>query len=104
KTSVDEIARDAGVAKGTVYLACDGKEDLFYQALLRETRSWLAHTARLIDPRTAADELLATVSMAAAEALPRYPLTRDLFLGRYHGLLPTWAPRFDELRALGRTN
>ena len=32
KASVDDIARDAGVAKGTVYLACESKEDLFFQA------------------------------------------------------------------------
>ena len=44
KTSIDEVARAAGVAKGTVYLACDSKEDLFYQVLHRETRSWAAET------------------------------------------------------------
>ena len=31
KCSIDEIARAAGVAKGTIYLACDSKTDLFYQ-------------------------------------------------------------------------
>ncbi|MGZ5968756.1 MAG: TetR/AcrR family transcriptional regulator, partial [Polyangiales bacterium] len=40
KTSVDEIAKKAGVAKGTVYLAAESKEDLFYQVLHRELRAW----------------------------------------------------------------
>src|ERR1700749_3059887 len=42
KTSVDQIAKDAGVAKGTVYLAADTKEDLFYQAVHRELRAYTA--------------------------------------------------------------
>jgi AcrR family transcriptional regulator len=104
KASVDEIAREAGVAKGTVYLACDSKEDLFYQALLTETRSWSADIARLIDPRTPADDLLGTVALAALDSLERRPMVRDLLLGRHHGLLPNWGDRLDELRALGRQN
>ncbi len=64
KASVEEIAREAGVAKGTVYLACDSKEDLYYQALNREVRSWVAETAKLIDPRKPADQLLMSASLA----------------------------------------
>jgi AcrR family transcriptional regulator len=65
KASVDEIARDAGVAKGTVYLAAENKEDLFFQALHREVREWVAEDSRLIDPRTPADELLAMLGWKA---------------------------------------
>ncbi len=57
KTSVDEIARAAGVAKGTIYLAAESKEDLFYQALHREVRQWVGEVSGLIDPRRPADEL-----------------------------------------------
>ena len=36
KASIDAIARAARVAKGTVYLACESKEDLFFQAVHRD--------------------------------------------------------------------
>ena len=55
KTSVDEIAKAAGVAKGTIYLAAESKEDLFYQTLHREVRQWVAEVSKLIDPREPAD-------------------------------------------------
>ena len=55
KTSMEEVARAAGVAKGTVYLGCESKRDLFYQVLLRELRRWDAELARTIDPRVPAD-------------------------------------------------
>lgn len=102
QASVDEIARTAGVAKGTVYLACDSKEDLFYQVVHRELRDWLAETARLIDPRRSADELLAEVSQASLELMAARPLVRDLLFRQHHQILPDWAERLDALRDLAR--
>jgi TetR/AcrR family fatty acid metabolism transcriptional regulator len=104
KASVDDIARAAGVAKGTVYLACDSKEDLFYQSLHREVRALIAEVAQQIDPRVPADELLARVSRSALEALDDRPLVRDLFCGKVTATLPGWTAQLDELRALGRAN
>jgi AcrR family transcriptional regulator len=104
KTSVEEIAKDAGVAKGTVYLACDTKEDLFYQAVHREVRDWAAEIAKLIDPRQAADQLLVEIARAGLEYMHRRPLVRELLFGQHHIVLPEWSERLDELRALGRTN
>jgi AcrR family transcriptional regulator len=104
KTSVDEIARDAGVAKGTVYLACESKEDLFYQALHREVRNWCGESSKLIDPRKPADEILIAVSRASFASMAQRPLVRDLFLGIVNGVLPGWMDRFADLRALGNAN
>lgn len=104
KASVDAIARDAGVAKGTIYLACESKEDLFYQALHRELRSWVGETAKLIDPRRPADELLATVTVAGIRRLSSHPLVLELFQGKHAVILPMWAARLEELRTLGRQN
>jgi AcrR family transcriptional regulator len=104
KTSVDEIARDAGVAKGTVYLACDSKEDLFYQALHREVRAWVAECAKLIDRRMPADQLLMTCSRAGIEYLDRHPLVRDLLFGQLDGAMVDWKDRLLELRSIGCGN
>lgn len=104
KASVDEIAKDAGVAKGTVYLACESKEDLFYQSLHRELREYIADCAKGIDPRQPADSLLEQLVRASLGYLQSRPLVRDLFLGNVQQALPEWRDRFMELRALGRAN
>lgn len=101
KASIDDIARRAGVAKGTVYLACDSKEDLFYQALHREVRAWQADVARHIDPRKPADELLEEMSGVGLITVNDHPLVRDLLFGKTAELLPSWREKLDDLRSLG---
>jgi AcrR family transcriptional regulator len=103
KTSVDQIAKDAGVAKGTVYLAADTKEDLFYQAVHREVRAYVAEMSKLIDPRRPADQLLIEVTLASLRYLDERPLVRGLIFGHHQLLLPEWADRLDELRTVGRS-
>jgi len=102
KTSIDTVAEQAGVAKGTVYLYCDSKQDLFYQSVHRELRDWLADMSKRIDPRRKANELMLEVATANVEFMDRRPLVKDLLFGTFHGLLPDWADRFEELRALGQ--
>src|SRR3954469_9261319 len=102
KTSVDEIAKDAGVAKGTIYLAADTKEDLFYQSVHREVRAWVAELSKLIDPRVPADQMLRNCAIAGLQYLHDRPLVRELLFGNYHLMMPEWAERLDGLRELGR--
>lgn len=104
KTSIDQIAKAAGVAKGTIYLACKSKEELFYQTLHRDLRAWLATVATQIDPRVPADELLTRVAVSSLAYLDSHPLVHDLIVGLHDGMLPAWTDRFDELRALSHAN
>lgn len=104
KTSIDDIAKEAGVGKGTVYLAAESKEELFYQVLHREVRGWQAACAKVIDPRVPAEELLVRLYLEGQKHLESNTLVRDLFRGEMVRMLPKWASRFDELRALGRSN
>lgn len=104
KASIDDIAREAGVGKGTVYLAAESKEDLFYQVLHREVRAWQAECARTIDPRIPADELLGTLLTTAMDHVERHPLVLDLLLGETLRALPDWAERLEGLREVGRAN
>lgn len=104
KASIDQIAQAAGVAKGTIYLAAQSKEDLFYQVLHREVRAWAADTAKLLDPRVPADELLGMVADAGLSYLESRPLVRSLLFGECHALLPKWIDRLDELSSIGREN
>jgi AcrR family transcriptional regulator len=104
KTSVDEIAKEAGVAKGTVYLAAESKEDLFFQALHREVREWVAENAKLIDPRVPADELLETLGWTTLAQIEGKKLVWELLAGEHNRLLPQWSDRLDTLRALCSQN
>lgn len=104
KASIDQIARMAGVAKGTVYLACESKNDLFYQVLHREVRAWIAAVAQVIDPRSPADELLEKSSDAAIAYMVERPLLRSLLFGEAHNLMPDWGKELDELASLGVKN
>lgn len=104
KASVDDIAKDAGVAKGTVYLAAESKEDLLYQALLHDLRVWNAELSKLIDPRADPVQMLGALATAGLASLAERPLLKQLFEGDLHALLPGWQDRFDELTHLGRKN
>ncbi len=101
KTSMDEIARAAGVAKGTLYLGCTSKRDLFYQTLLRDFRLWNAELADLLDPGQPADQLLRQAIMRSLQTRDRHPLARDLILGVFDGDIPDWAERLASLREAG---
>ena len=74
KASIDEIAKEAGVGKGTVYLAAESKEDLYYQVLHREIRAWQSECARAIDPRVPADQLLGQLLAISLQRLASRPL------------------------------
>lgn len=104
KASVDDIAREAGVAKGTIYLACESKEDLFYQVVNRELRAWIGECGGSIDQRVPADQLMETLVMASIAFLDARPLVRDLLIGLHDDLMPKWRDRLAELRSLGRAN
>lgn len=101
-TSIDEVAERAGVAKGTVYLACESKADLFYQAVHRDLQAWGAQIARFVDPRKPASEILRVMAETGVVYLAEHPLVRDLFSGAHAGTLPDWTDRFEQLRAMGR--
>ena len=101
KASVDEIAKGAGVAKGTIYLAAPSKKELFYEVLLREVRAWNAELMKRIDPRKHADEILVEISWDSVRTLDTRPLVRDLLFGHHAEMIPELADKIDELRRVG---
>jgi AcrR family transcriptional regulator len=104
KASIDQIAQMAGVAKGTIYLAVESKEELFYQVLHREVRSWIGEVSKAIDPRVPADELLALTSSVGLAYLDAHPLVKHLLFGEAHVIIPAWGKRLDQLSQLGSEN
>jgi AcrR family transcriptional regulator len=104
KASIDEIAKKAGVAKGTVYLAAESKEDLFYQVLNREVRMWIAEVGTHIDHRVPADRVLAEMLRASLKYMEERPLVRELLFGETGMSMPAWSERLEALRALAKAN
>ena len=102
KTSIDQIAGEAGVGKGTVYLVAKSKADLFYKVVNRALRDYTADVSKHVDPRIPADQLLVRCSFAAHQYLEDRPLVRDLLLGHHAETLPMWADQLADLRGVGR--
>ena len=98
KTTIDDVAREAGVGKGTVYLHWNDKNELFRSAILRERRRYTEELERRIaaDPeggllhRVAAHGMLATLDN---------PLMAAIIRGRsdiFNGFLGAQDPAFLE--------
>ena len=66
-TGIAEIARDAGVAAGTLYRYFENKEEIF-RAVMRELlQSWLARARAAVTPPGTATERLARLGAASVE-------------------------------------
>jgi TetR/AcrR family fatty acid metabolism transcriptional regulator len=98
KTSMDNVAAEARVAKGTVYLYCENKPDLFYRTVERDLREWTGELASFIDPARPATEILADMGRRDAAFIEQRPLVADLLSGMADGVLPELKARFRKLR------
>jgi hypothetical protein len=67
-------------------------------------RAWQTQSAKVIDPRVPADQLLLLLAQEAQRILGEKALVQELFLGEMAKMLPLWADRFEDLRKLGRAN
>lgn len=79
KTTIDDIARQAGVAKGTIYLHWKTRDDLFMDLIIREK----IKTARQVEQDIANDPAgfsLYTLIKYSLLASLRQPLNRGLLL------------------------
>ncbi len=98
RTVMDDIARDAGIAKGSLYLHAVSKEDLFLKTVLRE-RQLMAEAAREAaagheDPREAVGALVRRF----LQGLEERPLMGRLMTGDAEmGLGPELQQRLLEL-------
>jgi AcrR family transcriptional regulator len=79
KTTVDDIARVAGVAKGTIYLHWKTREDLFSALMLRESVESSKQIWQRVDNDPEAFYLSKAIKHSMEVILTR-PLSRALFL------------------------
>lgn len=80
KTSIDDIARAAGVAKGTIYLHWKTREELF-GALVRRERQIMSDNFRRAIAEDASHASLRGMLYHSALALLRRPLLKAILLG-----------------------
>jgi AcrR family transcriptional regulator len=58
RANLDEVARKAGLAKGTIYRHFDSKAELYVEVLVHNADAFLERMRRVVDPRdTAADQM-----------------------------------------------
>ncbi len=101
KASVDEIAKRAGVGKGSVYQVAESKEELFILTVEREVHVWHEAIEKLIDESVPADQLLVSVSAEAMRTVHDNALLRDLFCGETCSMLARCEIRLRGLRNVG---
>ncbi len=96
KTTIDDVAREAGVGKGTIYLHWKDKNELFRSAIWREEQRYIEEVKQRInaDPQGG---LLHRVTAHSMMALLDVPLMGAMFTGKtdlYSGILGAVGPDF----------
>lgn len=81
KTSVDDVARRAGVAKGTIYLYYRNKAELLFHSAALEERTYLRHFAALLDAELEPVERLAALIELRLTQMADMPLLARLSRG-----------------------
>lgn len=103
KASVADIARQAGVSKGAIYLVAPSKAALYFEIIQERFASCMAETVAAIRVDVPADEQLPHALAMELRRLHSDPLIRALFLNNSAPQGPEWKASFTELRQLGRT-
>ncbi len=96
KTTIDDVAREAGVGKGTIYLHWKDKNELFRAAIWREQQRYSDELQRRIatDPEGG---LLHRITIHGMLAALSNPLMAAIFRGNsdiFNGFLGAYDPRF----------
>lgn len=81
KTSMDEVARMAGVAKGTLYLYYRNKAELVYHAIALEKRNHVDRLAPVVEATLSPRQRLGTWVAVAIIIVREMPLTSSLIQG-----------------------
>ncbi len=94
RTNIAEIARDAGVAAGTIYRHFKNKEDLLRQVVEESHAGWLEEAGHVLRGEGTAIERINRLAQASVEFNKRYKLL-DAVLVRDRDII--FAPLLDEL-------
>lgn len=104
KTTVSDIAREAGISKGAIYLHFTSKDDLINALLDREMHDYADDTMRMLEDD---EESWSFVGMyqKTLQALPKYPMVRAVARGDTHvfgAFLNRFSDRFVAIKRQSR--
>jgi AcrR family transcriptional regulator len=85
-TSIEEVARDVGMLKGSLYYYIKSKDDLLFQLLLAGIEDGDAYIARHIDPRGDPVEQLERAIRAQIDYIIQNKVPFGLFLHEFDSL------------------
>lgn len=102
RTSVEDVARRAGLARITIYRRFPGRDDLLRAVLLREGRRLLALVDEAVDAVDSLDEQVVEGFTAILQATRTHPLLQRLLVTEGDLTLATLTTHGGALVALGR--
>jgi len=102
-TSVDDVAAEAGIAKGTVYLYFKSKEELYLAALARDIRTFAAKAREMMESVPTFREKVEAFLRVRLEYCRAHEDFLRIYLSEY-GSMCVNTPISKELRRLQRKN
>jgi AcrR family transcriptional regulator len=81
RTSIDDVARESGIAKGTVYVHFKSKSELLFHVFIEEKKRLVERFQSLFSEELAAEERLRRYLTLALVSLCESPLTHRLLTG-----------------------
>lgn len=88
RLSLEDVAREAGMSRQTVYRYFASKDALVTAAILREEQALLAHMARAVESHRDLRPALEAAIVAGLSAARRHPLLDRLLATEPEALLP----------------
>jgi len=98
RVAIDEIAKKAGVSKGTVYNFAESKDDLYFKVVEDELSAWVAECESRVDPKKPADALLIEAAMNNFNYLDSKPTLRQLLVEDIERSMTMWVDRMKHIR------
>jgi AcrR family transcriptional regulator len=98
RVAIDEIAKKAGVSKGTVYNFAESKDELYFRVAEEELAQWVAEAESRLDFTKPADELLLSAGLYSFEYLDNRPMLRQFLVEDLDYSMEVWVKKLDHIR------
>ena len=104
RVAIDEIAKKAGVSKGTVYNYAGSKDDLFFKVVDEELQTWVRECGSHIDETKPADNMLLENGLFSFNYLDAKPVLKQLLIEDIDYSLKMWVEKLDHIRKMCAQN